>query len=181
MHCNDQTWFQWPLLLAKKITFVLSIAVLRPLCWLYYILCKCSLNFCFRVTVTAVLRRVWQFLEDWDLGITHYYPLLPWKGNPAFSFGLFIHWKTDVKWSLGCGLVSRRNVHPGQSTKKQVTYNTICSLSSMTSFLSGILGHKKLANNNQKVSTHDQIRNVHSIPNKHAQIEAGSPSSPPLP
>ena len=165
MHCNDQTWFQWQLLLAKKITFVLSIAFLRPLCWLYYILCKCSLNFCFRVTATAILRRVWQFH-------THYYPLLPWKGNPAFSFGLFINWKTDVKWSLGCGLVSRRNVHPGQSTKKQVTYNTICSLSSMTSS----------ANSNQNVSTHDEIsRNVHSIPNKHAQIEAGSPSSPPLP
>ena len=28
-------------------------------------------EFCFRVTETAVLRRVWQFLEDWDLGITH--------------------------------------------------------------------------------------------------------------
>ena len=28
-------------------------------------------EFCFRVTETAVLRRVWQFLKDWDLGITH--------------------------------------------------------------------------------------------------------------
>ena len=64
-------------------------------------------------------------------------------------------------------MVSRRNVHPGQSTKKLVTYNRVASKET-----------KKLANNNQNVSTHDEISGNVASQTSTLRLKAGSPSSP---